>query len=36
MFGPKVKTNGWRDASLIYDNPNAEGPMVVDDEEADI
>jgi P4 family phage/plasmid primase-like protien len=36
MFGPKVKNTGWRDARIIYDNQNNDGPMVVDDDEANI
>jgi phage/plasmid-associated DNA primase len=37
MFGPKIKTSGWRDATLIYDNPNApNGDMVVDEQDADM
>jgi P4 family phage/plasmid primase-like protien len=35
MFGPKIKTTGWRDASLIYDNAANDGPMVVDEGDAD-
>jgi len=31
-----VKNTGWRDARIMYDNQNNDGPMVVDDDEANI